>query len=127
MQLKSGKICPLLSLCSQSHHLHHQLLMRAPLTTVRNSDVVEMEDVQYIGNHLKRGLFCCSRSVSSPGKSKKRRVPVTLFCGKTNELSVRSPSASHPSFETALEKSSEKLGARRNGRDRRNAPVFRGI
>ena len=59
----------------------------APRTTVRISDVVEVGDVQYVEEHDKPGLPCCSRSGSSPGKSKKRRVPVspgvakkTVFC-----------------------------------------------
>ena len=39
---------------------------------------------------------------------------------------VEGPSASRPSFEAAPEKSFEKTGARRSGRDRRNAPVFQG-
>ena len=44
----------------------------APRTTVRNSDVVEVGDVQYVAEHEKLVLPCCSRSASSPGKSKKR-------------------------------------------------------
>ena len=44
----------------------------APRTTVRISDVVEVGDVQYVAEHEKLGLPCCSRSTSSPGKSKKR-------------------------------------------------------
>ena len=44
----------------------------APRTTVRISDVVELGDVQYVEEHNNLGLFGCSRSVSSPGKSKKR-------------------------------------------------------
>ena len=40
-------------------------------TTVRISDVVEVGDVQYVAEHEKLGLACCSRS--SPGKSKKRQ------------------------------------------------------
>ena len=42
------------------------------------------------------------------------------------QFSVSSPSASRPSFEAAFQKSFEKSGARRSGRDRRNAPVFQG-
>ena len=41
--------------------------------------------------------------------------------------SVDSPSANRPSFEAALERSFEKLGARRSSRDRRKAPASRGI
>ena len=44
----------------------------APRTNVRTSDVVEVGDVQYVVEHEKLGLPCCSRSTSSPGKSKKR-------------------------------------------------------
>ena len=44
----------------------------APRTTVHISDVVEVGDVQYVAEHEKFGLPCCSRSTSSPGKSKKR-------------------------------------------------------
>ena len=40
------------------------------------------------------------------------------------QFSVESPSARRPSFEAALEKSFEKSGARRSGRDCRNAPIF---
>ena len=42
------------------------------------------------------------------------------------QFSVESPSVNRPSFAAALEKSFEKSGARRSGRDRRNAPVFQG-
>ena len=49
----------------------------APQTTVRISDVVEVRDVQYVEEHEKLGLPCCSRSTSSPGNSKKRRDPVS--------------------------------------------------
>ena len=59
----------------------------APRTTVRISDVVEVGDVHYAAEHEKNGLPCCSRSVLRPGKSKKRRAPVspgvaekTVFC-----------------------------------------------
>ena len=43
----------------------------APRTTVRISDVVEVGDVQYVAEHEKLGLPCCSRSASSSGRSKK--------------------------------------------------------
>ena len=81
--------------------------------------------MQYVAEHEKLGLPCCSRSTSSLGKSKKRRAPVSPSVVK-KQFSVSSPSASRPSFEAALQKSFEKLGARRSGRDRRNAPVFQG-
>ena len=97
----------------------------APRTTVRISDVVEVGDVQYVAEHEKLGLLCCSRSTSSPGKSKKKRAPVSPGVVK-KQFSVSSPSASRPSFESSLQKSFEKSGARRSGRDRRNAPVFQG-
>ena len=92
----------------------------APRTTVRISDVVEVEDLQYVAEHEKLGLPCCSRTTSSPLKSKKRRAPVTPGVVK-KQFSVWNPSASRPSFESALQKSFEKSGARRSGRDRRNA------
>ena len=97
----------------------------APRTTVRISDVVELGDVKYVAEHEKLGLPCCSRSTSSPGKSKKRRAPLSPGVAK-KQFSVSSPSASRPSFESALQKIFEKSGARKNGRDRRNAPVFQG-
>ena len=50
--------------------LHHQLL-------VRISDFVEMGCIQYVEEHKKLGLPCCSPSLSSPGKRKTRRVPVS--------------------------------------------------
>ena len=40
------------------------------------------------------------------------------------QFSVAYPSASRPSFEAAFLKKNETSGARRGGRDRRNAPVF---
>ena len=95
----------------------------APRTTVRISDNVEVGDVQYVAEHEKLGLPCCSRS--SPGKGKKRQSSMCPGASK-KQFSVSSPSVSHPSFESALEKSFEKSGARRSGRDRRNAPVFQG-
>ena len=95
----------------------------APRTTVRISDVVEVGDVQYVAEHEKLGLPCCSRS--SPGKGKKRQSSASPGVVK-KQFSVCSPSVSRPSFESALEKSFEKSGARRSGRDRRNAPVIQG-
>ena len=95
----------------------------APRTTVRISDVVEVGDLHYVAEHEKLGLPCCSWSTSSPGKSEKRRAPLSPGVVK-KQFSVSSPSASRPSFESALQKSFEKSGARRSGRDRRNAPVF---
>ena len=97
----------------------------APRTTVRISDVVEVGDVQYVAEHETLGLLYCSRSTSSPRKTKKRRAPVSPGVVK-NQFSDSSPTASRPSFESALQKSFEKSGARRSGRDRRNAPVFHG-
>ena len=44
----------------------------APRTTLCISDVVEAGDVHYVEQHNKLGLPCCSRSLSSPGRSKKR-------------------------------------------------------
>ena len=58
----------------------------APRTTVRISDVVEVGDVQYVAEHEKLGLPCCSRSTSSPGKSKKRRAPVSPGVTKNSFL-----------------------------------------
>ena len=61
----------------------------APRKTVRSSDVDEVGDLQYVAEHEKLGIPCCSRSASSPGKSQKRRAPVspgswcykkTVFC-----------------------------------------------
>ena len=95
----------------------------APRTTVRISDVVAVGDVQYVAEHEKLGLPCCSRS--DPGKSKKRQSSMSPGVSK-KQFSVSSPTVSRPSFESALEKSFEKSGARRSGRDRRNAPVFQG-
>ena len=48
----------------------------APRTTDSISDVVEVGDVQYVEEHNRFVLPCCSWSMSSPGKSKKQRVPV---------------------------------------------------
>ena len=95
----------------------------APRTRVRISDVVEVGDMQYVEEHIKFGLPCCSRS--SPGKSKKGRVPVSPVVAK-KKFSVASQSVSRPSFKAALEKSFEKSGARRSSHDRRVAPVFQG-
>ena len=81
--------------------------------------------MQYVGEHEKLGVPCCSRSKSSPGKSKKKRAPVSPRA-KKKQFSVSSPSASRPSFEYALRKSFQKSGARRSSRDRRDAPVFQG-
>ena len=95
----------------------------APKTTVRISDVVEVGDVQYVAEHQKLGLPCCSRP--SPGKGRKRQSSASPGVTK-KQFSVCSPSVSRPSFESALEGSFEKSGARRIGRDRRIAPVFQG-
>ena len=95
----------------------------APRTTVRIYDVVEVGDVQYVAEHEKLGLPCCNRS--SPGKGKKRQSSAGPGVSK-KQFFVSSPSVSRPSYESALQKSFEKSGARRSGRDRRNAPVFQG-
>ena len=58
----------------------------APRTTVRISDVVEVGDVQCVAGQEKLGLSCCSRSASSPGKSKKRRAPVSPGIAKNSFL-----------------------------------------
>ena len=97
----------------------------APRTTVRISDVVEVGDVQYVAEHEKLGLPCCSRSTSSPGKGKKRQTSMSPGVSK-KKFSVASLSTSRPSFESSLRKSFVKSEARRSGRDRRNAPVFQG-
>ena len=97
----------------------------APGTTVRISDVVEVRDVQYVAEHEKLGLPCCSQSPSSPGKGMKRQTSMSPGVSK-KKFFVASTSGSRPSFESALQKSFEKSGARKSGRDRRNAPVFQG-
>ena len=79
--------------------------------------------MQYVAEHEKLGLPCCSRS--SPGKGKKRQSSMSPGVSK-KLFSVSSPSVSRPSFEAALEKSFEKSAARRSGRDLCNAPVFQG-
>ena len=96
----------------------------AARTTVRISDVVEVENLQYVEEHDKLGLLCCSRS--SPWKNKKRRVPVSPVVVAEKQFSVESPSASRPSFEATFEKSFCKSGGRRSGRDCYNASVFQG-
>ena len=58
----------------------------APRTSVRISDVVEVGDVLYVVEHEKLGLACFSRSASSPGKSKKRRAPVSPGVAKRNSF-----------------------------------------
>ena len=58
----------------------------APRTSVRISDVVEVGDVQYVAEHEELGLACCSRSVSNPGKIKKRRAPVIPGVAKKNSF-----------------------------------------
>ena len=76
----------------------------APRTTVRISDVVEVGDVQYVAEHEKLGLPCCSRS--SPGKVKKRQSSASPGVSK-KQFPVSSRSVSRPSFESALQKSFE--------------------
>ena len=61
----------------------------APRTTLRISDVVEVGDVQYVEEHDKFGLLCCIRSASSPGKSKRRRVPVSPGFAKKKHFQLR--------------------------------------
>ena len=72
----------------------------APRKTVRISDVVEVGDVQYVAEHEKLRLPCCSRS--SPGKGKKRQSSASSGVSK-KQFSVSSSSVSRPSFESALE------------------------
>ena len=64
-----------------------------PRTTVRISDVVEVGDVQYVEEHNKLSLLCCSRS--GPEKGKKRRVPVSPVVAR-KQFSGESSSASRP-------------------------------
>ena len=42
--------------------------------------------MQYVGEHEKLGVPCCSRSKSSPGKSKKKRAPVSPRAKKNSFL-----------------------------------------
>ena len=56
----------------------------APRTTFRISDVVEVGDVQYMAEHEKLGLPCCSRS--SPGKGKKRQSSMSPGFSKNSFL-----------------------------------------
>ena len=58
----------------------------APRTAVRIPDVVELGDVQYVAEHQKFGLPCCSRYASSLRKSKKRRAPVSPGVAKKNKF-----------------------------------------
>ena len=58
----------------------------APRTTVRISDVVEVGDVQNVAEHEKIGLPCCSQPALRPGKSKKRRAPVSPGVTKRNSF-----------------------------------------
>ena len=96
----------------------------APRKTVRISDAVGVGDAQLIEENNKIGLPCYSRSLSSPGESKKRRVPVSPVTAKKKQVSVQSQSASRPSLGVALEESFEESGATRKGRDWLNAPVL---
>ena len=61
----------------------------ASRTTLRISYVAEVGDVQYVEELIKLGLPCCSRSVSSPGKSKRRRVPVGAVAAKKKKFLLR--------------------------------------
>ena len=97
----------------------------APRTTVRNSDLVEVGDLQYVDEHHKRDLPSCKRYMPSSGKGKKRRDSIGRVISKTKS-SVTSPSAARPSFEAALKKSFEVLGTGKSGRNRRNATMFEG-
>ena len=95
----------------------------APKTTVRISDMVEVGDV-----HMWLSMKNSDSHVAVdqvPGRAKKGSHPQVLVSQK-KQFSVGSPVVSRLSFESALEKSFEKSGARRSGRDRRNAPVFQG-
>ena len=73
----------------------------APRTTVRISDIVVVGDVQYIEEHNKFGLPCCSWSSWSPGKSKKRRMPASPVAAE-KQFSVESPSASRTVLQLKL-------------------------
>ena len=75
----------------------------APHTIDRISSFVEVGDIQFIDKHHKLRLVCCSRSVSSPVRGKKRRAPASPVISKKH-FPVASPSVSRPSFEAALEK-----------------------
>ena len=57
---------------------------RAPRTTVRISDVVEVGDVQFVAEHEKLGLPCSSRS--SPGKGKKKQSSASPGVLKKNNF-----------------------------------------
>ena len=61
----------------------------ASQTTVRISDVVVVGDVRYIAEHNKLGLPSCNRFLSSPGKSKTRRVPVSSVVAKKNKFLLK--------------------------------------
>ena len=57
----------------------------APRTIFRISDVA-VGDVQYVEEHNKLGLPWCSQSLTSPGKSEKKLVPVSPVLAKNSSL-----------------------------------------
>ena len=79
----------------------------APRTTVHISDVVEMRDVQYVAEHEKLRLPCCSRS--SPGKGKKRQSSASPGVSK-KKFPVSSPSVNRPSIELLFRKALRSRG-----------------
>ena len=90
-----------------------------------SQDVAEVRDVRYLDDGHDARLPSTSLFHCSPGKGKKWRSSASVIL-KKKKFSVASPASAHTTFEAALDKSIAELGARRSGRDRRNAPVFQG-
>ena len=61
----------------------------ATCKTIGISDIVDIGDLQYVEEHDKLGLLCCSRAVSSLRKSKKGRVPVSPDAAKKNSFLLK--------------------------------------
>ena len=103
-------------------------------TGVRLSDVVEVEQVEYMSESMlaqdQPCISCTTMSPRSPGKGKRKRsatpapaaTPKRLF--EFDDEPFILPKGRGVYFECALESPKKTAASRRSGRSRRAAPVF---
>ena len=107
--------------------LHHQLLERLRTARLFASLMsLRWEICKMLRSKLSLVSLVAVDLCQVPGRVRRGESQCVLLLWKKKQFSVGSPSANRPLFEAALEKSFEKWGARKSGRDCRLPQFSRG-